>query len=1012
LRDAGFVHLHVYSEYSSRGLSGVEALVNTARSRGMTAMALTDEAMYGAVPFYRAALDAGIKPILGTRVDVYPPTGKGGSFILASSYPLILLARNLEGYRNLCSLSTMVHFLGNNGSISPRPLLWSELSAHAKGLVALGGEEGEIVCLLAAGDREGAILSAKRHRELFGEHFYVELPPALIDNPDKLKVMVEMSRAEGIPLVASAPVFYARPEEAGLYRLVLAARNNKPLKAIHLPIAGSGPHHLASPAEMRRIFQPVPEAVENTLKVAESCNLELTPGKPSFPCPPLAEGDTPEGMLARLAREGASYIYHPLTSRVEERLNYELETINRLGLAPYFLLVWDLVRYARKKDITVGPGRGSVGGSLVAYCLGITEVDPLRYGLMFERFLNPERKELPDIDIDVCQRRRQELLDYLQRTYGHEHVSHIATFPSFGARGAVRAAGKALGLPSSLVDGVARLLPQYSGKGGIEHALRTLPEFRWKGWGQKDLKNLLEAAISLEGIVRTVAAHAGGLAVSLSPLTTKVPLTRDARGRPMCQYDLHSLGYLGLAKLDVLGLRNLTIVQDTVSLLKERGKVDLNPAAVQENDRSTMALIQRGETLGCFQLESTGMRNLLSKVRPKSMEDLVAVLSLYRPGPWDPGSLRSFLNRKQGLELPNYIHPSLEPILRDTCGIILYQEQVMEIAREVGGMSMGQADLFRKALASPDPRRREAFARTFIEGAIKRGFKEREAREIYGMLRRFGGYSFNKAHSAAYARISYLTAYLKAHYPTHYFSALLSSGTGYYSPRVYFQELKERGIPLLPPDVNRSSFLYLPEKKGIRMGLLNIKGIGPGAALAIIKAREEGEDFSSLEDFRKRVRGRVGSRILLHLLLAGALDSLGDRKQMLDKVLGPDQPVLFGEKLASWQQALLPVVPDEEPLETGFKSTASLKTSPAGAKVQVGGVVVSSRRQPNHSGEYSLILLLQDHDGLAELILRPQIYRRYVQEIDPRGIVAWGITGCPSPVPRVMVEKIKARRLL
>lgn len=1036
-----FVHLHVHSEYSFLdGACRLGELVARAKALAMPALALTDHGgLHGAIEFYQLAREAGIKPILGCEI------------YLAPDFHLVLLAKNRQGYENLVQLVSRAHLAG----LEQKPMVEREgLIRFAGGLMALSGcLAGEVPRLLWAGKYAEARAKALEYREIFGPgNFYLELQNHGLRQESRCnRLLTDLARQTGLPLVATNDVHYLDREEAAVHELLVSIGT---LQTIHAPNPLKLPtpeFFLKSPGEMRELFRGTPQAIRNTLKISAECNLELNLGAPCLPLFPLPQGFTHHEYLTSLCHAGLSRRYAHITPEIRQRLATELNIIKKMHLAPYFLIVADLVAFARERGIPVGPGRGSAGGSLVAYALGITKIDPILHQLYFERFLNPQRPDLPDIDLDLCQRRRDEVLAYLHQKYGCEHVAQIGIFSTMGARGAIRDVGRALALPQPLIDLVARNLPHFSGKGGLEHALSTLPEFKKLPVEAEPYRTLIAQAKRMEGRVRHSSVHAAGVVISQEKLSKTIPLQLAPGGETVTQYGPESLEALGLIKIDLLGLRNLTIIDDTLRLIAQGRGLKLTPEEIPLDDAATYELLGKGQTLGCFQLESSGMRSLLQRLKPKHLKDLIALLALYRPGPWDSGMVESFLKRRHGEEPVAYPHPCLEPVLQDTYGVILFQEQVMQVANLAAGYSMGEADLLRRAIAKKSAQLK-GHRQKFLQGCVKNGFSEEAALKIFHTLTGLAGYSFNKAHSTAYAYLSYQTAYLKANYPAEYWAALCSSQTGYYSLAVYVEEARRRGIGILPPDINRSSAHFTVEKGKIRVGLAIIKGLGSRSVYEILQARKRGGEFTSCYDFCSRVDTKVVKRtVLKNLINAGAFDSLGlNRPQLLadlervlkaarkaqnergsgqlsfwDLGLMPGEPACkydrnipdyTREEKTRLEQELLSISVREHPLDrlqgmlAGQKITRSdqLWQFREGSSVTISGLVVNSRRRPAKNKEYMLLLLLEDQFGQMEVIVFPRTYRQYLYELVPAGILVKGKLRTAGEQPRIIAESIRA----
>ncbi|MGE5575797.1 MAG: DNA polymerase III subunit alpha, partial [Syntrophothermus sp.] len=1057
---------------------------------GMTALAITDHgAMYGVVPFYQLARKYGIKPIIGCEVYVAPegrtvksgsrPVLKPGSkpgFTSQSSletdfepesryHHLTLLAENEAGYRNLLNLASKGFLEG----FYYKPRVDKELLAqHSRGLIALSGcLSGEIARHLLSGQTDAARQAIQDYTGIFGrENFFLELQDhGLFEERRINPALIRLGEESGIAVAATNDVHYCSRSDAPIHDLAVSIQTLKRIDEPNPLRFANQEYYLKSPAEMAESLGYAPEALANTARIAERCNVDLGLGQIRLPHYPVPEGYTPESFLKELCYAGAARRYGStgLAPAVAARLEHELEVITNKGFPGYFLIVWDIVKYARENNIPVGPGRGSAAGSLTAYLLGITDVDPLRYNLFFERFLNPERVDMPDIDIDICQRRRDEVLAYVTQKYGRERVAMIGTFSTLGPRAAIRDAGKALRVPYGLIDKLAKSFPSYghhlAGE-GIARALATLPEFKGVSLEEEPVKTLLAAAQALEGMPRHMSIHAAGLLISQGPLADVVPLQRTPKGEIVTQYDMDAVEALGLLKIDLLGLRNLTIIRDTLEAVGNSTSPAnvtsrINPANGPINDAlnfppddpATFALLQKGDTLGCFQLESAGMRNVLKRLKPETMEDIIAVLSLYRPGPWESGALDAFIKRRHGVEPVAYLHPALEAILADTYGVILYQEQVMQIAHRIGGLTLGEADLLRRVFGSHKPAvEREKLHARFVEGAVKNGIPRPVAEQIFEMLGSFAGYSFNKAHSTAYGVVSYQTAFLKAHYPAHYFAALLTTQMGYYGMSVYVEEAKRHGIPVLPPDINKSRGHFSVEEtangQAIRVGLSLVKGLGPGAIKDILETRLKHGPFTSLEDFCATVpRTAIRRPALENLIKVGAFASSGrSRRELLDDLDGilratrrrrkstPGQLELFSgdlldqilqaedspAQIRAWEKELLGISLGEHPLlpfrnilsSIEAVSSKDLELLPDGSRVKIAGTVINARRQTTRKKEQMLFLLLEDMEGLFEVILFPKTYQQYATRLDYHGMLITGKLSLEEEEAKIIAQEI------
>ncbi|KXG75235.1 DNA polymerase III subunit alpha [Fervidicola ferrireducens] len=875
-----FCHLHVHSEYSMLdGLCRLPQLVKRASELSMPALALTDHGgLYGMVPFYKLCTDAGIKPILGCEVyvveDLVQKRGK------ETPYHLVLLAEDQEGLKNLLSLVTRSHLDG----FYYRPRISKELLAsHSDGLIALSGcLKGEVAGLILKGEVKAAEEAAKEYKDIFGRHgFFLELQYHGLSSEKKANFWLNaIARKLGIKTVATNDVHYLYPSDAAIHKVLLAVQTLSSLnQALHLP---GKEYYLKSQAEMESIFREIPEALKNTEAIAERCNVKLSLGQTKLPEIPLPEGKSADEYLRELCTEGMIARYgSPPPREVEKRLEMELSVIKTTGFSGYFLIVKDIVDFARKKGFTVGVGRGSAAGSLVSYVLGITDVDPIKYGLIFERFLNPERVSLPDIDVDLCHVGRREVLEYIRRRFGPERIAHVGAFSTLQARAALRDTGRALKLDYEKIDAACSLIP-YSHM-TLEEALRESPHFSNLVKSDKEIRRTFEIARQLQGLPRHVTQHSAGVVIADKALTEYLPLQRASGEEIITQADMYALEELGLVKIDLLGLRFLTVIGETLKLVHERHGRSLRPEEIPLDDKATYRALAEGDTGGCFQFESSGMRNMLRRIKPANIEDLSAVLALYRPGPLKSGMAEEFIARRQGKKPVSYIHPALEPVLKESYGVFVYQEQLMQAACIIAGYTPGEADLLRRAMAKKKREEIEAEKPRFLKRATERGIDEKAAREIFDTLAAFGDYGFNKSHSVAYAITAYRTVYLREHFPLEYFSSLFNLYSD--SPshfQLYLCEARRRGIKLLLPDINKSTAGFRPEgDSAIRTGLALIKNLGPRGIEEILKVRRDGP-FESFFDFCRRVdRKIINAKVLESLIFSGAFDSFGTPRSAL-----------------------------------------------------------------------------------------------------------------------------------
>ncbi len=890
-----FAHLHVHTEYSLLdGACRIRDLPRRVREMGQTACAITDHgAMYGAIDFYRACKAEGIHPVIGCEVYVARRTrfDKMHEFDTESRH-LVLLCQNEEGYRNLSYMVSQAYVEGFY--IKPRIDL-ELLRAHSGGLIALSAcLAGEIPKRILNGDYDGARDYALEMQRIFGEgNFYLELQNhGLREQAQVNSALLRMHKETGIPLVCTNDAHYLRREDAESHDVLLCIQTGKTVDDENRMRYEPQNFYLRSTEEMEQLFSAYPEAVENTQRIADRCQLEFTFGKyhlPEFQLPP---GYTSSQYLRKLCEEGFVARYGE-NGAYHKQLDYELAMIEKMGFTDYFLIVSDFVRYARSAGIPVGPGRGSAAGSMVAYCLHITDIDPMQYDLYFERFLNPERVSMPDIDMDFGDTRRGEVVDYVRRKYGDDHVAQIVTFGTMAARGAIRDVGRVLNMPYADVDTVAKLVP--AGPGALhitlDEALKLSKQLRDLYESDEAVKKLIDTAKSLEGMPRHASTHAAGVVITKRPVYEYVPLARN-EDSIVCQYNMITLEELGLLKMDFLGLRNLTVLDDAVKMVQKQ-QPDFRLEDIPMDDRDVFTMLTEGRTCGVFQMESTGMTGVCLGLQPESIEDITAIIALYRPGPME--SIPKFIACKHDPKLVSYKHPKLEPILKGTYGCIVYQEQVIRVFQELAGYSLGQADMVRRAMskkkAKDVAKEREAFlhgdAARNIKGCVANGIPESVAQSIYDEIYDFANYAFNKAHAVSYAVVAYQTAWFKCHYPKEYMAALLTSildNTDKVAE--YIAECRSCRIPLLPPDVNRSFDGFTVEEGGIRFGLVAIKNIGRGFIQSVVRQRELGGPFTSLQDFCRRMGDTkdMNKRAVENLIRAGAFDSMGAHRSQMVQV--------------------------------------------------------------------------------------------------------------------------------
>lgn len=951
-----FVHLHVHTEYSLLdGACRIRSLPKVIRDMGQTACAITDHGvMYGVIDFYRACKAEGIKPIIGCEVYMTPDGRTRFDKIHefdAESRHLVLLCENEEGYKNLSYLVSMAWIEGFY--IKPRIDL-NLLQEHHRGLIALSAcLAGEIPRRLRNGEYENAKTYALKLAGIFGpDHFYLELQNHGI--PDQTKVnqgILKIHQETGLPMVCTNDAHYLRKEDAEAHDILLCIQTGKTVDDQNRMRYEPRNFYLRSEEEMREIFDGFEDAVDNTGKIAERCNLDFTFGTYHLPEFKLPEGYDSPTYLRKLCEEGFVDRYGKEKPDYHKQLDYELDMIQKMGFTDYFLIVWDFVHFAKSQKIPVGPGRGSAAGSMVSYCLHITDIDPMKYGLYFERFLNPERVSMPDIDMDFGDTRRGEVVDYVRRKYGNDHVAQIVTFGTMAARGVLRDVGRVMGMPYAEVDQIAKQVPNTPHM-TLDAALRLSKPLSDLYETDERVQKLIDMAKKLEGMPRNASTHAAGVVITKKPVYEYVPLARNDEAI-VCQYIMTTLEELGLLKMDFLGLRNLTVLDDAVKMV-QKNQPEFQLSDIPENDPATFQMISEGRTAGVFQLESSGMTGVCVNMKPQSIEDITAIVALYRPGPMD--SIPRFIACKQNPKLITYKHPSLESILSVTYGCIVYQEQVIEIFRKLAGYSLGQADLVRKAISKKKAAQIQKEKDTFIHGdperkipgCVANGIPEETAEAIYQEIYDFANYAFNKAHAVSYAVVAYQTAYFKCHYSKEYLAALLTSVMGNSDKiAIYIGECKDYGIKLLPPDINHSFDNFTVEDGGIRFGLAAVKNIGRGFIRDMVQERKRGP-FTSLSDFCERMMGTdMNKRAVENLIRSGAFDCFGARRsqmigvyeKVLDAVTGARRQNVEGQldfftmasggELEHHPEIPMPDIPEYTPQElmTMEKETTGLYLS-------------------------------------------------------------------------------------
>lgn len=885
-----FSHLHLHTEYSLLdGAARIGDVIKRAAELGMHNIAITDHGvMYGVVDFYRKAVEYGIKPIIGCEFYVSPGRLDDKTKEMKEYSHLVLLAKDNAGYKNLMRLSS----LGFTKGFYHKPRIdYDVLKAHKEGLVCLSAcLAGDIPRMILSGDEKGARTLAMRLRDMFGGDFYLELQDHNLHEQKIVNsALIELGNKLSIPLVATNDVHYTMQQDARAQDILLCIQTRSFVDDSDRLKFETDEFYIKSAEEMAALFQHVPEAVSNTNEIAQKCNVSFDFGERHLPVFTVPKGYENAEYLKQICMEGLNKRYKTVTEDLKNRLCYELSVIERMGFTDYFLIVWDFIRYARKKGIMVGPGRGSAAGSLAAYALYITDIDPIEYSLLFERFLNPERISMPDIDIDFCIERRGEVIDYVVQKYGADKVAQIITFGTLGAKQVIRDVARAMRVPLADADRIAKMVP-FAPKMTVERAMQENPRLMLEYQTRPEIRELIDTALKLEGIPRHASTHAAGVVISRSPVTEHVPLAINPRdGSVITQFPMNTLESLGLLKMDFLGLRNLTVIRHTLEMIENTTGEKIDLGSLKYDDPKVFKLIASGDTDGIFQLESAGMRNLMQRLKPTDLGDIMVGISLFRPGPMD--SIPAYLNAKEHPEKVRYLHPKLARILKETYGCMVYQEQVMEIVRDLAGYSLGRSDLVRRAMGKKKKDVMENERRIFIygdeqngvDGAVKRGVPAQIAESIFSQMVDFAEYAFNKSHACAYAVIAYYTAYLKCHYKVEYLTALLNSLIGA-SDKIsaYIQYCKGSGIPLHTPDINASQFLFMPEGGGIRFGFAAIRDVGR-AAEDIVTERANGM-FTSFRNFINRTAGIINKKMLEGLILAGCFDSLGLRRSVLMSV--------------------------------------------------------------------------------------------------------------------------------
>lgn len=1034
-----FVHLHCHTEYSLLdGANKIDKLFQRIKALRQPAVAVTDHGnMFGTVEFYREAMKQGIKPIIGCEIYVAPTSRfeKKGVDKGPKEYNnhLILLAMNREGYQNLCKLVSLGYMEG----FYYKPRVDKELLREFNGgLIALSAcLQGEVCQALSAGNVERAKNAAETYASIFANRYYIEIQDNKLAEQERVnRLLIELAKELSIPVVATNDCHYGERADYHAHDVLLCVQTGKILEDDNRLKMETDELYLKSADEIKQGFDYCPEAVERTLEIADRCNVELEFGKYHFPAftPPreISLDDYLDELAYAGLEERLEGVEDPAVRKnYEDRLSYELDVIKRMQFPGYFLVVADFINYAKKNGIPVGPGRGSSAGSLVAYALKITDLDPIRHVLLFERFLNPERRSMPDIDVDFCIRGRAQVIQYVKDKYGADKVAQIATFGTLKAKAAIKDVGRALGFSFAETDAIAKLIP--APKQGFDYPLtesiKMEPRLQELMKNDSRVKTLMDHALRLEGLTRHASTHAAGVVLSNLPLVDHLPLFVDKEGGIVTQFDMGSVEKIGLVKFDFLGLKTLTLIHDCLKLIEMTRHVKVDLEHLPLDDKKTYRLLCNGHTTGVFQLESTGIREMTVKIRPNCFEDLVAILALYRPGPLDSGMAEEYIKRKHGKEKIKLLHPLLEPILRDTYGVIVYQEQVMQIAQVLGGCSMGDADILRRAMGKKDPEEMAAQRERFVEGAHKKRIDPQRATEIFDQMETFARYGFNKSHSAAYALVSYQTAYLKTHYPVEFLSALMTSEMGDTDKVIKnLAECRAREIEVLAPDINESRADFTPVGDKIRFGLAAVKNVGEKAVEIILESRDREGPFSSLFDFCRRVDlTAVNRRVIESLIKCGAFDSAQlSRARVLaalDEAMRTGQTFqrdrqsnqidIFGLLGGESQTARKPgpVYPEVEEWSAqqslafekealGFYITghpldkfdrvikkitsgtiAELKEKAAAGDVKISGVVSALKLRNTKKGDRYGSFNLEDKSGFVEVVAWPDVYQKSVE---------------------------------
>lgn len=1059
-----FIHLHTHSHYSLLdGMPKIPDLVNKAKELKMTSLALTDHGVtYGLIEFYKECKKHDIKPILGVEVYVARRTRHDKEAgVDTKPHHLVLLARDNEGYKNLLRLTSIAHTEG----FYYKPRIDKEiLKKYSKGLIGLSAcLAGEIPRALLSNSEETAERALEEYKEIFGpENFYLELQPQTSTKTKDQEAVnsriKELAKKTNTPLIATKDVHYINKDDKEAQDALLCIQTGDTLDKENRLTMMDIDVSFSTEDEMRAYFPQNPEAIDNTQKIAEKCDVELKLGENILPTYKTPDGQKDSDYLRQLCEEGLKRRYPEITDEIRNRLDWELETINKMGFASYFLIVQDFVNYARKKGIVVGPGRGSAAGSIVAYSLNVTDLDPIHYKLLFERFLNPDRISMPDIDLDFADIKRHEVIEYVTEKYGQDHVAGIITFGTMMARAVVRDVGRVMGMPYLEVDRIAKMIPppQQGRHTPLSKHIEESPDLCKIYNENEEIKRLMDFSIKLEGTMRHASQHACAVVIGDNPLTEYTALQKAQGGdvETVTQFSMKPIEDIGLLKMDFLGLANLSIIQDTIEIVKAVSKTEGNPTTIDIekiplNDKKTFELLARAETTGVFQLESSGMKRYIKELKPTDLEDIIAMVALYRPGPMQ--FIESFINRKHGKEKIEYMHPKMEGALKNTYGIPVYQEQVMQISKDLAGFTGGEADTLRKAMGKKIAELMAKMKIKFIEGAVKQGVDRALAGKVFQNLEDFAAYGFNRSHAACYAMIAYRTAYLKANWPNCFMAALMNSDSGNLDRiTIEVEECKQIGLEVLPPDINESfpRFSVVPGTKKIRFGLLAIKNVGSDIVEAVIEERKRGDKFDSLEDLLERVQHKnLNKKSLEAFVKCGAMDCFGDRAQMLfnmqklldfnrdirdtkekesQSLFGADslsRPVLKMEdaepieqkEMLAWEKELLGLYISAHPFSEALPLIGNmitpfseLENKKDGNWVNVAGVITNIHQIRTKKNEPMIFVTIEDLKTSIEVLVFPSVLEKTREMwVEDRTIIVGGRVSFKDSSIKVLVNKVE-----